>query len=523
MTKQVLVGLAVLFTALVSAGACGAQTTSIDSESLEVCALDCVNVDGIGAILEGNLPIYKIECTLTSMNTIDGHLTLRYTNRTELTLDEICLRLFPNLLGGSCVVTDVIVDGQESVLEIDTDASSIGWISLYEPLLPGGQTEIGLRFTTVVPGEDTSVNATDRRFSYGWNILSAAYSFPCVATFSDGHWDTREGAVLGEHSLQEHSAYYVEFHTPKEFVLVASGLAVQKTEGDDETITTVVAGPVNDFYWGGSNTYTPYAIDVDGTTVTCYAPPDLEDDATAVLYYAERALRTFAAIAPYPYTELDLAIVDLGLFGIGGSEFSGAIVLGVAAVAVSELIFGPYLGMQPFDYDVNVELIVVHEVAHQWFPISVGSDPMIEPWLDESVVQLMTWLYFTELYGTFGHNGFKAVLEELRSYLDVPITRIDLDIDSITAETYVPIVYAQGPLVLWDMLSVSDSLSWIIGDMLEYKLTHFVRQTGWQFLKYYFDENVWQLSNKLAFRSSVAKDLGDEALRFLDTWLSESP
>jgi len=522
MTKQVLVGLAVLVAALVSVGACGAQTTSIGCDFFEVCALDCVDICGTRAILKGDLPIYKIECTLTSMNTIDGHLTLRYTNRTGLPLDELCLRLFPNLLGGSCIVTDVILDGQESVLEIDTEASSIGWISLYEPLLPGKQTEVGLRFTTVVPDEDSSGNAIDRRFSYRWNILSAAYSFPYVATFSDGHWDTREVTLLGEHSLQEHSAYFVKFRTPKEFVLVASGRAVQRTEDDDEIITTVVAGPVNDFCWGGSNTYTRYAVDVDGTTVTCYAPPGLEDDATAVLYYAERALRTFAAIAPYPYTELDLAIVDFGVFGgIGGSEFSGASVLDVTAV--SEAILRERLGMQPFDYDVYVELIVVHEVAHQWFPISVGSDLMIEPWLDESVVQLMTWLYFTELYGTFGHNGFKAVLEEMRGYLDEPITRIDLDIDSMTNETYVPIVYAQGPLALWDMLSLSDSLSWVKSDSSKYELPYFMRRIGWQFLKYYFDENVWQLSNKLAFRSSVEKDLGDAALRLLDTWLSGSP
>ena len=43
-----------------------------------------------------------------------------------------------------------------------------------------------------------------------------------------------------------------------------------------------------------------------------------------------------------------------------------------------------------------LESVAAHEIAHQWFFNQVMSDQIEEPWLDESLVQYATYLYYVD-------------------------------------------------------------------------------------------------------------------------------
>ena len=47
----------------------------------------------------------------------------------------------------------------------------------------------------------------------------------------------------------------------------------------------------------------------------------------------------------------------------------------------------------------NLELLVVHEMAHQWWYNQVGSDQVRTPWLDEGLAEYSMYFYYQQRYG----------------------------------------------------------------------------------------------------------------------------
>ncbi len=58
-----------------------------------------------------------------------------------------------------------------------------------------------------------------------------------------------------------------------------------------------------------------------------------------------------------------------------------------------------FLGQQTDLLGSLLEMTVAHEVAHQWWAISVGSDSVREPFVDESLTNYSAVLYFEDRYG----------------------------------------------------------------------------------------------------------------------------
>ena len=51
------------------------------------------------------------------------------------------------------------------------------------------------------------------------------------------------------------------------------------------------------------------------------------------------------------------------------------------------------------DQDDWLELVTVHEVAHQWWYGLVGNDEVHDSWLDEGLTEYSTILYYGQRYG----------------------------------------------------------------------------------------------------------------------------
>jgi aminopeptidase N len=58
------------------------------------------------------------------------------------------------------------------------------------------------------------------------------------------------------------------------------------------------------------------------------------------------------------------------------------------------------LGVELYNhFGDNLEILVAHEVAHQWWYQMVHNDPVKTPWLDEALAEYSVKLYFEALHG----------------------------------------------------------------------------------------------------------------------------
>ena len=84
-------------------------------------------------------------------------------------------------------------------------------------------------------------------------------------------------------------------------------------------------------------------------------------------------------IGKYPYKEID---ITEGLLGkdTGGMEYPGLIMIDASGFLQKK---------NPLDRYNELTEDVSHEVGHQWFYGTVGSDEYMEPWLDEGLTNLL--------------------------------------------------------------------------------------------------------------------------------------
>ena len=126
-----------------------------------------------------------------------------------------------------------------------------------------------------------------------------------------------------------------------------------------------------------------------------YAPKGFAPAAPAMAYFSE-------TIAPYPYEKLALII---GATRFGGMENSSAIVF-------PNTLFEPR-GNSPtsrrFGIPTQLENVVAHEIAHQWFGDSVTESTWADLWLSEGFATYFAGLFLEK------HESEEAFREYMRA------------------------------------------------------------------------------------------------------------
>ena len=103
------------------------------------------------------------------------------------------------------------------------------------------------------------------------------------------------------------------------------------------------------------------------------------DGAEHVLAETEKALAHFGAL--FGAYERERFVIVQGDFP-DGMEFTGLVFVGGAW-------FTHFAG----GHQNYLTLISVHEIAHQWWYATVGSDSALNPWLDEALATYCEYLY----------------------------------------------------------------------------------------------------------------------------------
>lgn len=447
--------------------------------------------------------VYQIDLHISpDLFTLKGYEEIQYTNQEDVPLDEIYFNLSPNITGGRSTVSDAMVNGQE-VETAYMHQDSVLKLSLPELLLPGDEVTISMDFEVAVAQE---MGWNHSLFGYFNDVLVLDSFYPVIPVYNEEGWNVRESLPRnGEPKFNDVSLFLVRVTAPAELVVAASGVEIEREEVGGEQMLTFATGPARDFFLAASEKYITVSEKVGEVTINVYAHLDYAVDyingiqgteqlARIALRTAKNALLVYNEhFGPYPYTEFD--ILSTPMEHISGIEYPG-----IVGISLDIFRFGYTQGTPNY---ILMELIIAHEVGHQWFYNVVGNDQFNEPWLDESITQYIVSLYYGDdnVNGEIAPVQYRDYLEYLWSIVDMEEIPIGLSSDDYTKDYYSAIIYGRGSLFL-------ETLS---EEMEE--------ETFDVFLRDYYQKNKWGIATTESFRELSEEHCECDLTAMFEQWV----
>jgi len=384
---------------------------------------------------------------------------VQFTNQESNPLDSVCFQLYPNQLGGKVTVSDVTVDGQIVQLEYLEEDSAV-CLRLSSPLQPEEKLLVKMNFEVEVPTEG---GGNYGLFAVIDNILALDGFYPMIPAYDDQGWHAGPLPPNADTTYNDVSFYLVRVTAPDELVMVTSGVEVANTKSYNQQEVVFAAGPARDFYLAASPDFIKVSKTVGETTVNSYAFLEWTKGAERALNTSSEALEDFnKRYGVYPYTEFDVASTPMQ--GALGIEYPGI-------VGITKLAYDPDQTISGAPAFVILETTIAHEVGHQWFYNTVGNDQSGEPWLDESLTQYVTSMYFLDEYGENGMDQYRETWFNRWNR----VSQEEIPIGKAAAEYHGPeysaIVYGRGPIFLQEL---ADKMGQEIFDafLLDYAQTY---------------------------------------------------
>ncbi|HTS89212.1 MAG TPA: M1 family metallopeptidase, partial [Gemmatimonadales bacterium] len=380
---------------------------------------------------------YTIKASLdTASQTIEGSETIRYTNNSPDTLRFLWLQLDMN--AGSKQSRFTVLDSLfvreapgivlgatiEHVAALRTGpggkalSTPLSWwvnstmmrVDLDRPLPP--KTALSL-FIGWHHQEPTQGGRTGRQqYPEGW-LYQIAQWYPRLAVYDDVRgWNTDQYRGPSEFYL-EYGNFDVTLSVPAGYTVAATGTlqnAAQvypelirqrlRAAAHADTIVHIISaaelgmpallprrtGPtrtwhytatnVRDFAWAAAPNFIWDATSWDGILMQALYPPDRADVWKTAADMNRHAIMVHSRWLHYPWPT---AISVAG--PVGGMEY-------------------PMITFDDAENEKELYYTLAHELGHQWFPMTVGSDERLYPWMDEGFNTFIDWYTFRSRYPT---------------------------------------------------------------------------------------------------------------------------
>ncbi len=339
-------------------------------------------------------------------HTLSVTMTLEYTNHTGDTLRELVLRTYAGAYAseetspaainelfdacypggfsaGGIAVEGVWWNGELADAAYSDEAQTVLRVSI--PALENGAGgTLLMRCTLTIP-------ACAHRFGYSGDTWQFGNALPILAVYQDGAWRADEYWPIGDPFVSECANYTVSILAPSAYRCGASGRVEQSSAQNGQVRFSIQASAVRDFAFALSSEWQCAQKKINGAVITGYAPT--REGARRAADYTASALQVFSRLyGDYAYEQLTICAVD---FPIGGMEYPGLI-----------LAEGTYFLDSWKD---TLELLLVHETAHQWFYALVGSDQVFSAWQDEALCEYALLRYTLERYGRTAYENLVIV------------------------------------------------------------------------------------------------------------------
>ncbi|HEV2148564.1 MAG TPA: M1 family metallopeptidase [Longimicrobiaceae bacterium] len=362
---------------------------------------------------------------------LSGMGTVRYHNRSPDELRTIAVHLHPNLFApdairnekvpvtGGMELSRVVAQGRtlNAVPALDTLGTpaytvdgTVAWIRLPQPLPAGGTAELGFTWSYVVPPDGAPRTGTDGE------VYFVAYWYPHVAVYDDVSGWQADPYMGNAEFYMGYADYDVSLTVPEGWLVGATGTLQNPEEVltpetrqrldaalRDRGIVHVVtaddrgagratrtsrngkltwrfsARDVRDFAWGASPRYLWDATaavvgDANGdgradtaAIHTFYRPERVQWAWDRSARFSQHSVEFLSRyLWPYPYPHM--TAMD-GPTSCGGMEYPMMTCIGGRRDTLS------------------LYSVTVHEIAHMWFPMQVGSDEKRYTWQDEGLTR----------------------------------------------------------------------------------------------------------------------------------------
>src|SRR5213596_1834504 len=366
---------------------------------------------------------YTIHASLdTATHTIAASETIRYTNNSPDTLTYLWLQLDQNIYraasrGAAINPTDARFAGSgfEGGYTIQyiravrragqaagkmplatADNGTMLRVDLDRPLAPGGRAELELGYRFEVP-EHGSDRMGRERFPGGW-LYEVAEWYPRLAVYDDVRgWNTEQYLGQGEFYL-EYGDFDVAITVPRRYVVAATGTLLNPAEvltaaqrerlaraiRSDSGVAIIARGEagtpaarpagaaptltwrfaaknVRDVAWAAAPNFIWDASGWNGILMQAYYAPEANPDWSHAIGMVRHSIKHYSEKwFPYPYpTAINIA------GPVGGMEYPMIVFCGDRASGRG--LFG----------------VTTHELGHEWFPMTVGSNERLYAWMDE--------------------------------------------------------------------------------------------------------------------------------------------
>ena len=446
-----------------------------------------------------NLTSYAISASLDDeQKQVSATETIVFYNNTEDELDFVCLHLYPRafregaiikpyttLTAATCfpngisfgdiVVLKVRVNAQTKDFELIGEDEDILKINFGFRLTQKKSVQIEIEFNLIIP------NSTHR---FGWfeDNVNFGNWYPVVCMYEQGEFDLTPYYSTGDPFFSNLANYEVEISYPKQYKLASTGEISTETNGD-VNVSKISAKAVRDFAMCLSKTSKVLSEKKDKTEVI-YMTEEQEENSEKYAKLSVSALEFFSeTFGKYPYTTLTIVKTP---FIYGGMEYPNI-------VFISNSI----------DDETEYMKVIVHEIAHQWWYGIVGNNETKEAWLDESLSEYSTALFF-ENHDEYGISYEDFVNEALSSYLlyvdviqtlkgDVN-TKMNLPVNEYQNDyEYSYMVYVKGVIMFDSLKNMVGEKSVVAG------------------LKKYYADNKFKIASSeqffAAFETSCHRDL----------------
>jgi len=492
---------AVMFSAALAEEATSSQPSGVDTSALSELRAAVHAAASAGLIADAqsdstradlaDAPVYLVNLVVSDdLSEVHGMMEVSYTHQASQPVDEIAFHLYANGIGGRISVNDGRIDGAAAGIRL-SDEETVAWIHLEQDLEEGQSITVALEFAASVPVSNIAhygILTTTGRMS------SLAHLLPLLAIF-DGRWRVDLPPEYGDVLYADVGFYLVALEVPADTAVAGTGFEASRTTLSSERVrVTIAAGPVREVYLALMKDTHAVTTTSGGTSIRVFAPPHLASRAEQAGELIALALESFGDwLGTYPFSELDVVVAPTRAVGM---EFPGAILIGESSFVQSSTDLTSRSGGPSF-----FEVVLVHETAHQWFHTIVGNDQTNLPWLDESVVQYVTWQHAEARYGAAGDEAFEQWLHNTYLRAGIPEAPLGLPTSAYSPSTYASVIYGKGPLFY---ASLEDEY----GD-----------QAILAALQLYLDEFRWKNGTTAGIRAALEASCGCSLGPWFEAWI----
>ena len=380
---------------------------------------------------------YDIDVSLNAReHTLDGIERLTYINNSPDTLHFIWMHVYPNayrdrhsvyareaeIMGsyrfsfaspkerGYIDIKSITADGKPLQYEIEDTKMKV---LLPQALAPSESLTFKIEFFVKIPKIFSRLGHVGKHYE-----ITQWYPKPVV--YDEKGWHPDGYHTIGEF-YGEFGTFDVKITVPKNMVVGATGVLVSpsneiawldsiaiegakldslkrgkrikwpnmKRKQEGTKTLQFYAERVHDFAWVGDAKFRLIRDKYGETTINVLFLRKHKKYWKHVIDYAKDALKYYSNwYGEYPYSTL--WVVDGKLEAGGGMEYPNLVIISSRGDPFTRLL----------------EMVVMHEIGHQWFYGMLGSNEMDEAWLDEGINSFSEVRYMETKYGKRG-NLFK--------------------------------------------------------------------------------------------------------------------